>query len=127
MTHAHLGPTVVAMLVLSGCASRWEVQNAPPSDVVEFSEGSDYLVTQASGRQVELRGVSVERDSLIGEVKDDPSGPALHARLAIPLADVKAIAIRKPDGVATTFWVTTVGVCALVIAIGALFAAANET
>jgi hypothetical protein len=127
MTPAHRGCAVVAMLVLSGCASKWEVQSAPPADVVKYSEGNDYLVTQAGGRQVELRGVSVERDSLIGQVKDDPSGPAIRARLAIPLAEVKSIAVRKPDGVATTFWVTTISVCALIIALGAFWAAANET
>jgi hypothetical protein len=120
------GCTILTMLMLAGCASKWEVQAAPVAEVIKYGDGNDYLVTQTSGRQVELRGVSVERDSLIGEAKDDPSGPPVHARLAISLADVKSIAVRKPDGVATTFWVVTVGLCATVIALGALWSAANQ-
>ena len=127
MTLGRRGYTLLAMLALSGCASKWEVQNAPAADVIKYSERDDYLVTQTSGRQVELRHVSVERDSLIGQVKDDPSGPAIHARLAIALADVKSIAVRKPDGVATTFWVAAVGVTAVVITFFALWSAANST
>lgn len=121
------GCTLLAMLVLSGCASRWEVQNAPVADVIKFSEGDDYLVTPTSGRQEELSHVAVERDSLVGQVKEDPSGPVMHARLAIALSDVKSVAVRKPDGVATTFWVATLSVIVLVIAFAAFWSAANST
>jgi len=119
--------TVLAMLALPGCASKWEVQNASPAEVIEYSEANAYLVTETGGRQVELRDVRVERDSLIGQVKDDPLGPAIHARLAIPLSGVKSIAVRKPDGVATTFWVATAGVFAVLIAFAALFASTSAT
>ena len=114
-------------LALSGCASKWEVQNAPAAEVIKFSDGNDYLVTQTSGRQVELRNATVERDSLFGDVKDDPSGPATHAKLAIPLTDVKSIAVRKPDGVATTFWISLAGVFAVFITFVALWSGANYT
>ena len=57
---------LLTVLALSGCATRWEVQRAPAADVIEFSEGDDYLVTRTNGTQVELREVSVTHDSLIG-------------------------------------------------------------
>ena len=125
MTLGRGGCALLAMLALSGCASKWEVQHAPPADVIKYSDGDDYLVVLTNGRQVELRDAQVNRDSLIGQLKDDPSGPATNARLAIALTDVKSIAVRKPDGVATTFWVATVGVIVLVISLAALWSAGN--
>jgi len=116
-----------AILVLPGCASKWEVRNAPPADVIQYDEGSAYLVTRTNGGQVELHHARVERDSLIGLEKDDPSGPALKARVAIPLADVKSIAVRKPDGVATTFWVATAGVFVVLLVLGAILAHGMST
>jgi hypothetical protein len=113
------------MLALSGCARKWEVQNAPPADVIKYSAGDDYLVVLTNGRQVELREVQVNRDSLIGQLRDDPSGPATNAPLAIALTDVKSIAVRKPDGVATTFWVVTVGVIVLVLSWAAFWSSVD--
>ena len=48
----------------------------------------------------------------------------MKARLGIALTDIRSIAVRKPDGVATTFWVSLAGVFAVTLAFGALMAAA---
>ena len=114
-------------LLMSGCAMKWEIQQAPVADVIKFSESDDYLVTRTNGVQVELQKVVVEQDSLIGVEKDDPTGPALRVRVAIPLADVKAIAVRKPDGVATTFWVATASVFVMLLVLGTIIAQGMET
>jgi len=71
------------LLALTGCATKWEVQKAPAADVIKFSDGDAYLVTRASGTQVELREARVEHDSVIGVKKDEATGPAENARLAI--------------------------------------------
>lgn len=115
---------LLTALALSGCATRWEVQKAPAADVIRFSDGDDYLVTRGNGAQVVLRAAMVEHDSLIGVQKDEPTGPAVNARLAIALTDVRSIAVRKPDGVATTFWVSLAGVFAVLLAFGAIWTAA---
>ncbi len=62
--------------MLSGCATKWEVQNAPAAEVIKFSDDDDYLVTRTNGDQLQLHQVRVEHDSLIGVEKDDPTGPA---------------------------------------------------
>lgn len=122
MTARRCCDCLLLALLLSGCAMKWEVQKAPAADVIKFSEGEDYLVTRTNGAQVELHKVVVEHDSLIGVEKDDPTGPALNARQAIALTEIRSIAVRKPDGVATTFWVSLAGVVAVGLAFGALMA-----
>jgi hypothetical protein len=118
---------LLAAVALSGCATKWEVQKAPAADVITFSDGGDYLVTRTNGEQMQLREVRMEKDSLIGVKKDEPTGPAVNARLAIAVSDIRSIAIRKPDGVATTFWVATAGVFAVFVTFITLWSEANGT
>lgn len=118
---------LLATVVLSGCATKWEVQKAPAADVIKFSDDDDYLVTRTNGVQLQLRNARVEHDSLIGVEKDDPSGPSVNARRAIALTDVRSMAVRKPDGVATTFWVATAGVFAVFVTFVALWSGAYRT
>jgi hypothetical protein len=125
MTATHRCATLFVLLALTGCATKWEVQKAPAADVLKFSDGDACLVTRVSGAQVELREARVDHDSLIGVKKDEATGPAENARLAIALTDVRSIAVRKPDGVATTFWVSLAGVFAVMLAFGALMSAAD--
>ena len=61
--------------MLSGCATKWEVQTAPAADVIKFSDDDDYLVTRTNGAQVECAERRVEHDSLMGMEKDEPTGP----------------------------------------------------
>lgn len=121
------GRCLLLSLALSGCATRWEVQNAPAADIVKFSDGEDYLVTRTNGEEMQLREVRIEKDSLIGVKKDEPNDPAVNARLAIAVTDIRSIAVRKPDGVATTFWVATAGVFAVFVTFVAMLSGANST
>lgn len=127
MSAARRGACLLAMLLLAGCATKWEVQHAPAAEVIEFSDGDEYLVTRTSGAQVQLREAKVERDSLIGVETDDPTGPALNARRAIALTDIRSIAVRKPDGVAATFWIAAVGTLVVALAIGALLSSISAS
>jgi len=97
------------------------------ADIVKFSDGEDYLVTRTNGEEMQLREVRIEKDSLIGVKKDEPNSPAVNARLAIAVTDIRSIAVRKPDGVATTFWVATAGVFAVFVTFVAMLSGANST
>ncbi len=112
------------LVALAGCATKWEVQKAPAAEVLKFNGSGDYLVTRMNGNQVELRDPVVERDSVIGIEKADPTGPDLHARRAIALSDVKQIAVREHDGTATAIWLAVAGTFVVLIAFGIAFAAA---
>jgi hypothetical protein len=101
---------MVAGVALAACATKWQAQTAPPADVLRFNGDGDYLVTSTRGLRFELRNPVIERDSLVGIEKPGPTGPDLKARRAIALSDVKQIATREPDEVATVGWVSLAGV-----------------
>ena len=112
------------LLALAGCATKWEVQKAPVAEVLKFNRSGDYLITRMNGNQVELRDPVVERDSVIGIELADPLGPDLHTRRAIPVSDVKQVAVREHDGTATAIWIAVGGTFVVLIAFGVAFAAA---
>lgn len=113
-------PLHVLALLLAGCATRWQVQAAPLADVLKFNDTSDFLVTRTNGSQVELRDPVIEHDSLVGIEKADPTGPDAQERRAIALTDVKQIAVREADGVATVFWVALGGLFVVFMSFAAL-------
>lgn len=115
---------LLALLALAGCATKWVVQDAPAAEVIAFNDGDDYLVTRKNGDQLQLHQVRVERDSLFGVEKDDPTGPARNAQRAIALGDIRSIAVRKSDGVAMTFWIVLAGIGVGVLAFTAFISVA---
>lgn len=93
------------MLLLVGC-TRWQVQEASPASVVASEPSRAFLVKRTDGSQVQVREARIVSDSLVGVELDDPSGPVVSKRVAIPVADIKSLAVREADGVATTVLVT---------------------
>ena len=91
-------------LGVSGCATTWRTQKGPTAEVLRLGGAEDYLVTPITGDAVILHDPVVVGDSIIGTEKPDPTGPDTPARRAIALSNVKALAVKEPDGVANTFW-----------------------
>lgn len=118
---------VLLLLVLAGCATKWEPQTAPAAEVLKFSDGAAVLVTLMRGSQVELLNPVIERDSLIGVEKPEPTGPDVRVRRAIALSDVKQIAIKQHDGTATAIWIAVGSAFVLFIsAIAILFSGLDD-
>jgi len=111
---------VLLLLSLNGCATRWQVQDVPPTTLLRTSGASDFLVTTTGGRQYELRDPVIDRDSLVGVEKADPTGPDVRVRRAIALADVKQVAVREADGVASAFWIALGGLFVVYLGLAAL-------
>lgn len=93
------------MLLLVGC-TRWQVQEASPELVVASEPSRAFLVKRTDGSQVQVREARIVSDSLVGVELDDPSEPVVSKRVAIPVADIKSLAVREADGVATTVLLT---------------------
>lgn len=117
---------ILLPFMLAGCATKWETQTAPPAEVLKLSPADEYLVTWANGSQVELLKPVIERDSLIGIEKPDPTGPDIRVRRAIALSDVKQIAVKEHDGTATAIWIAVGGAFVLFIAVIAILFAGME-
>lgn len=114
------------LILLAGCATRWEAQTAPPAEVLKLSGGNALLVTLRYGGQVELLDTEIVRDSLIGIEKPDPTGPDVRVRRAIALSDVKQIAVKEHDGTATAIWIAVGGAFVLFVSVIAILFAGME-
>jgi hypothetical protein len=110
----------LAALVLTGCMTTWQAQQAPPAQLIGMTGETDVQVTLTSGAQTVLRDPGVEGDSLVGWAASSNGGSGADARQAFALRDVAHLATRKNDaavnvlaGLATgsaIFFATIIGI-----------------
>ena len=102
-----------ALLVaqLASC-STWRVQNNPPQQFTVRDSTQLVRVVRRNGTELTLQEAQVRGDTLYGT-----STLAPRQVLAIPLSDVRTIAVRQPDGVKTAGLVVgvTVGVAGAIV------------
>lgn len=88
-------------VLLAGCISHWETQVAPPALVVQVSTAHEYRITRSDGSRVTLFKPNVVGDSLVGRQSPVPAWPDTASRVAIGLTDIRSIAAKEPDVMAS--------------------------
>jgi hypothetical protein len=104
---------LLAIACLAGCTS-WRVQSVSPEMVVSGQHPEAVLVTRTDSSRLVVQSPSIVADTLRGQVDGQP--------LAVPMADVAAIAVRRSDGGKTAGLILGSGVAAL-LGLAALIAA----
>ncbi len=92
---------VLACLALGGCISRWEDQQVAPRTVLETSDASDYRVTRMNGSRVLVHRPAIMGDSLVGALSPLPAWPDMPTQVAIALDDIRLVAVKQTDVVAS--------------------------
>jgi len=84
------------LVLLTGCATNWQAQQAAPQQVVESTGETEVRVTLKSGTNAVIRDPGVEGDSLVGwqQQPGDPPEVAL-VRQAFALNDIRTVSVRK--------------------------------
>jgi hypothetical protein len=117
------GGWVLVFAYLSAC-TQWEVQQVSPQQLLTQGQPEKLRVSLVDSTEVVLRHPEIRGDSLYG-VRDESalrldyaSGrpPSHGAPAALPLADVKNVAVRKINPV-TTGLLVSVGAAAVYFAI----------
>jgi hypothetical protein len=119
----------MATMVLAGCVTNWQPQQAPPAQLIEATGETRVQVRLASGIRVVLRDPGIEGDSLVGwQLTKVSTGADAPVRRAFALTDVQQLATRGNNvapnvilGAATGFAVfvaSVVGIYLIVCAAG---------
>jgi hypothetical protein len=93
---------------LPACTS-WRVQPTSPSDLLTSQQPSVVRITRADDSRLTLNDPTIHGDTLLGsQLRSDAGG--VTERIALPLADVKEIALLRPDPTKNTLLVVGLGV-----------------
>lgn len=86
------------LLLLNGCATNWQAQEAAPQQVIETTGETEVRVTLKSGTKAVIRDPGVEGDSLVGwqQLSGHPA-EAPVVRRAFALSDVQGVSVRKSN------------------------------
>ena len=109
-----LAALMLAGGTLQGCTA-WRSRPNELSRLGSAKSPKVLRVTLASGRQVVLRWPGLEGDSLIGTESSSGWGPNSSWRVALPLADVREVAVRQVAAGRTTLLVLGVGIGSLLV------------
>ncbi|HUK20445.1 MAG TPA: hypothetical protein VLV45_02670 [Gemmatimonadales bacterium] len=126
--HRRRLPLTAVALTLS-CCTTWRPVPLEPSKFTPQHHAEHYAVKVTDGSIITIDDPVIVGDSLVGHVPPHfeslPAHPDSTKRLAIALADVRAI--RVPDGPKTAFLVTGVAVTVICLyTFGNWFTKVNE-
>ena len=110
-------------IYLPGCAS-WRAVGPSPTAVMERDNPRAIRVTRADGSHVELHLPSIQGDTLMGQTRRKVKGKVRDSLAAIPLSEVKTVAVRKFSPGRTVLFVG--GVVGGIIAVWLLDCSANS-
>lgn len=82
--------------ITAGACTKWSAVTTPTPEKT-LAVATTYRVTTVDGVERKLNAVFVRHDSLLGNRTDG----VIPAVIGFPVSNVKAIAVRKVDGVAT--------------------------
>jgi hypothetical protein len=102
-------PTVTLLFLgsqMTACTS-WTTQSVSPEEFFARNAPYQVRVTRADSTHVVLVHPRLARDSVTGELPD-----STQAQQAVPLADIRSIAVRRKDATRTTLFVVGLGVAA---------------
>jgi len=106
----HLGGIVLS-LALAGCSS-WQVQDVAPAQLFENGPPERLRITRGDSTQVVMDQPRLGTDSLVGVSAGAP--------VAIPLTDVRALAVRKGDTGKTLGLIAGVTAAGLIVSAAAM-------
>lgn len=89
---------VVFPIVLNGCVTNWQAQEAAPRQVIESTGETEVRVTLKNGTSSIVRDPAVAGDSLVGwqQPPDHRSGAPV-VRQAFALSDVRTVSVKKSN------------------------------
>ena len=97
------GPIMMATC-LAACTT-WQVQPAPTSSVLTKYAGKEVRVTTVGGQRIQIRQPTISSDSIIGRGRDTTA-------VAIPLQEVREVAVKRTNIARTTFLIVGMGAVA---------------
>ena len=108
----------MATMVLAGCVTNWQPQQAPPAQLLAATGETQVQVRLASGIRVVLRDPGIEGDSLVGW-QQPPGDPAVVpvARRAFALSDVRTVSVKKSNTGANIAIGAAIGAAAFVTSV----------
>ena len=101
----------------AGCTT-WRTQSAAPEHVIAARNPDRVRVTRPDGSTVEMIRPLITGDTLLGSRPGSAVNDTL-ARLAIPLSDVRSVAVQQVSAGRTVLLLTGVGLTAIAIAAAA--------
>jgi hypothetical protein len=84
-------------LALSACVSSWRTETVPPARVIQRRGPTELRVRRADGRFLVLQDPAVGGDSITGWEAPPWDKAGGLTRRAIPLEEVRSIAVRTND------------------------------
>ena len=97
----------LGLVLLTACSS-WRVQPVAPVQLITAEQPAQVRVQRADGQQLVLKRRLIRGDTIWGQTTADSAG--------VPLTEISAIAVRRPD------WLKTTGL--VVLTTGAAFGVA---
>ncbi len=115
ITLKRLIASVVLAAYLPACTS-WKTQPVSPEHTIATKQPSRVRVTRADGSKIILIRPQVAGDSLAGDLPGSGRPGQPNSRLAVPLSDVREVAVERVDGVKTGALIVGLGLTAVLVA-----------
>lgn len=90
----------MAGLVLSGCVTTWQPQQAAPAQLLESTGETQVQVRLVGGTRIVIRDPAVEGDSLVGWEQAAGGAKEPPVRRAFALTDIQSVATRANEAAA---------------------------
>jgi hypothetical protein len=108
---------LLAALSLVACITRGP-QSLPTAETVNAHAANGLHVIRVDGAQLDIEKPHISGDTLFGILHGDSDG---NSAVAIPLAEVRSVAVMRIDGARTAIVVATIVTAIGVTAAGAIF------
>ena len=109
------------LMASAGACTSWRTQAGTPPEVLAVHNPSVARVTRADGSTVMVHAPTIAGDTLVGWSAGGRRAETRGAAVKVPLADIRALAIRRTNAGRTILLLAGVGLTAAVVAAAASY------